>query len=153
MDEANFFVSVASGGSCKSPSSVASAVVGGGGQASFEPHSEFVFPPTSSLSAEIEVSVVQVRHILISDDDWGELSCQITSTIFFQISDIAFFRIFTALHAYVIVSMVWMLMVEHGYLKSDFLTPRNARKSDFRYPYSTISIQSILTITCARAVL
>ena len=56
MDEANFFMSVASGGSCKSPSSVASAVVGGGGQASFEPHSEFVFPPTSSLSAEIEVS-------------------------------------------------------------------------------------------------
>ena len=80
MDEANFFVSVASGGSCKSPSSVASAVVGGGGQASFEPHSEFVFPPTSSLSAEIEVSVVQVRHrILISldDDYWGTDSCQI----------------------------------------------------------------------------
>ena len=70
MDDANFFVSVASGGSCKSPSSVASAVVGEG-QASFVPHSEFVFPPTSSLSAEIEVSVVQVRHILISDDDWG----------------------------------------------------------------------------------
>ena len=55
MDDANFFVSVASGGSCKSPSSVASAVVGEG-QASFVPHSEFVFPPTSSLSAEIEVS-------------------------------------------------------------------------------------------------
>ena len=72
MDDANFFVEItkATGGSCKSPSSVTSAVVGGG-QASFEPHSEFVFPPTSSLSAEIEVSVVQVRHILISDDDWG----------------------------------------------------------------------------------
>ena len=72
MDDANFFVEITkpSGGSCKSPSSVTSAVVGGG-QASFEPHSEFVFPPTSSLSAEIEVSVVQVRHILISDDDWG----------------------------------------------------------------------------------
>ena len=57
MDDANFFVEItkATGGSCKSPSSVTSAVVGGG-QASFEPHSEFVFPPTSSLSAEIEVS-------------------------------------------------------------------------------------------------
>ena len=54
MEDANFFVSApsaASGGSCKSPSSVNSAtgapntaaVVGG--QASFEPHTEFAFPP------------------------------------------------------------------------------------------------------------
>ena len=67
MEDANFFevvASAASGDSCKSPSSVksgtAAAVVGG--QVSFEVHSEFVFPPTSSnlSAANTEVSALRI---------------------------------------------------------------------------------------------